>query len=80
MCVQICFATRVALSWNPARGTITVPRGLSTVRTMVAVRTVLTELGAEQPAVGALCWCGEPVEVWRGRHSNRRDEVRDIGA
>lgn len=77
MCVHISvrFATRIAVPWDPDRRTLTVPAGLSTVRTMAAVRTVLTEMGVEQPSVGAVCWCGQPVEVWLPC-----SEVKRIGA
>lgn len=64
MCVQIIFGTSNCTTlWDHKSLTITVPVEHDAEHTLLAVRAVLSELGARQGRRGAICWCGEPVEL-----------------
>lgn len=64
MCVTIELSpARIALPWDSDRKTVTVPIGLDVEHTTLVVRAVLTELAVPQPASGAVCWCGEPIDI-----------------
>lgn len=63
MCVLIRRTTRVVSPWDATLRTITIPAQLDADRAVLAVRTVLAELAVPQPASGALCWCGAPVDI-----------------
>lgn len=63
MCVKVDRSTRVTAPWDHEREIITIPAGLDTEHTVLAVRAVLLELVVQQPAAGAVCWCGEPVDI-----------------
>lgn len=66
MCISVHRSTLSALMpWNPATGVITIPAGLSPGGSLIAIRAVLTELAVEQPAEGAVCYCGEAVSAVR---------------
>ena len=64
MCIQVRFAPLgSAPAYDPDTRTICLPNGLDRVRTVVAARAVLTELAVEQGSVGAVCDCGEPLDL-----------------
>lgn len=64
MCVEVELCpTRVTLPWDAERLTITVLAGRGVERTTRAVRAVLIELDALQPPLGAVCWCGDVVDI-----------------
>jgi hypothetical protein len=44
-------------------GLITIPASVAASRRVTAVRAVLSELHVIQPQLGAVCWCGEPIDV-----------------
>jgi hypothetical protein len=66
MCVRIHRATTLTAPWDADQLTITIPEWLDHDRALRAVRAILTELGALQPDLGAVCYCGEPVRVETG--------------
>ncbi|GGP55486.1 hypothetical protein GCM10010214_30840 [Streptomyces abikoensis] len=81
MCVLIEVSTsEAAYGWNPAKGIITIPAGLTFDRAAVAVRAVLVELGVEQTQLSANCYCGEPVVLTGTRCRPGRGEEMDLGA
>ncbi|WP_146228983.1 hypothetical protein [Streptomyces sp. NWU339] len=43
--------------------TIQLPTGLPLAHAVTLVRAILTELVVPQPEAGAVCWCGDPVDV-----------------
>lgn len=61
MCVRIESVASPSPAYDHERLLILVPPGLSPGLTLRAARTVMAELGAPQPTVGARCWCGEPI-------------------
>lgn len=66
MCIRVRFAPRRTLTdpWDADALIITLPRELHRpVYAMEALRVLLTKLGVEQPAGGAVCWCGEPITL-----------------
>lgn len=67
MCIRIQYAPRreIADPYDATRQLITIPDNLAAtvLFSLRAVRAVLHELGVEQPAFGARCWCGEPIEL-----------------
>lgn len=66
MCVRVRRSSSIVTRpWDPAERIVTIPDGLSNGWELVAVRAVLTELGAEQPPFGAICYCGAPVRLNR---------------
>lgn len=64
MCVSVRFTshsdTRI---FDAEAGRITLPSSIPPARRVIVVRAVLSELRVPQPASGAICWCGEPVEL-----------------
>lgn len=82
MCVRIrfssCITTRI---YDADSGTIIVPGSRVTARTVTAVRAVLSELHVAQPEFGAICWCGETVNLTpRVPEQRRSEQVVDHGA
>lgn len=64
MCVSVRFVSSSALpAFDADARTISIPSTASYVDTMTLVRAILTELVVEQPPFGAVCWCGEPVDI-----------------
>ena len=75
MCVRIHFAPPDAPpAFDADRRVISVPRDLSTPRTVTLVRAILHELVVEQPELGARCWCGDPVDLTPRIPQQRRSE------
>jgi hypothetical protein len=64
VCVKIVrSSTRVTEPWDHERETVTIPASLDTEHTALALRFILTELGTSQTQTGAVCWCGEPIDI-----------------
>lgn len=80
MCVlvRLC-SNRVTEPWDRHRVTINIPASLPADTAIRFVRVVLAELGAEQPESGAVCWCGEPIELLAVPQQRRSDEVIHLG-
>lgn len=75
MCVRVSFASPNATpAFDATQRVITIPRHLSPARTVTLVRAILTELIAEQPELGAVCWCGAPVDLTPRIPNQRRSE------
>ncbi len=64
VCVNIQLSTSaIAQPWNADTRTITLPAGQDTRKTTLLVRAVLIELDVVQPHYGALCYCGELLDI-----------------
>lgn len=64
MCVSVRFTTCPGMRiFDADAGRITLPSTIPPARRVIVVRAVLSELRVPQPASGAVCWCGEPVEL-----------------
>ena len=64
VCVKVDLSSiRVTVPWDADGGLITVPAGLGVARTERIVRAVLLELAVQQPPSGAVCWCGQAVDI-----------------
>jgi hypothetical protein len=63
MCIHVSRSSTTPTPWNPITRVITIPAGLSPARSLIAVQAVLSELGIDQPADGARCFCGDAVAV-----------------
>lgn len=64
MCVRVRFVSVFGIApWNPGACLITVPDAIPLELRVTAVRGVLAELGVEQPEFGAVCYCGQPVDL-----------------
>jgi hypothetical protein len=75
MCVRIRFAPSIARPiFDADGGAITVPGWLCPSLTAIAVRAVLSELRVEQPQFGAVCWCGEDIDLPPRVPNQRRTE------
>lgn len=61
MCVRVQAVTSPSPAYDPERRIVRVPEGLSPAITLRCVRAVMAELSTPQPALGARCWCGEPI-------------------
>lgn len=85
MCIRVRVAPRdqIADPYDVERQTITIPDNLalSALFTIQAVRAVLCGLGVEQDDFGALCWCGEEIDLSLASTTQQRsDEVIHLGA
>ena len=82
MCVRIRFAPPDTLpAFDAEERVIRIPRQLPPVLTVTLVRAILTELIVEQPELGAVCWCGESVDLLpRVPHQRRSEQVVKHGA
>lgn len=75
MCVRIRFSSCAAPRiYDADTGTITLPATAPATRIVTAVRAVLSELHVVQPEFGALCWCGETVDLTPRVPEQRRSE------
>jgi len=75
MCGHIRFTAQSGHSiYDADSGLITLPASICVSRRVTAVRAVLCELRAPQPELGAVCWCGEPVNVLPRVPEQRRSE------
>lgn len=85
MCIRVRVAPRDQITdpYDAERQTITIPENLghSALFAIQAVRAVLCGLGVEQDNFGALCWCGEEIDLRPAVSTQRRsDEVIHLGA
>jgi len=75
MCVRIHFAPPDSLPrFDADERVIQVPGQLPSAHTVTLVRAILTELVVEQPELGAVCWCGELVDLTPRIPQQRRSE------
>jgi hypothetical protein len=82
MCVYVRFTSRsVSRVFSSDARTITLPRALSHERSVTVVRAIMAELAVPQPKLGAVCWCGEAIDVLpRVPEQRRSDQVMTYGA
>ncbi|TXS23122.1 hypothetical protein EAO70_04955 [Streptomyces sp. adm13(2018)] len=85
MCIRVRYEAFDPLDafqpYNADTGVVTLPDALAQADTLVALRAVLEELAVEQPAFGAVCWCGEAILVLPRVPSQRRSgQVTHHGA
>lgn len=75
MCVRISFAPPDALpAFDAEERVIRIPGQLQPAHTVTLVRAILTELVVEQPELGAICWCGDQVDLTPRIPQQRRSE------
>lgn len=76
MCVRVQHVSSCTFTpYDAERNVINVPAALDGPYILKAVRRVLSELGTAQPSLGAVCWCGEPVQFLA--HVTRQRENGD---
>lgn len=64
MCVRVQYVSSWHFTpYDAERNLVRIPVALEGPYALRAVRRVLSELATEQPATGAVCWCGEPVRL-----------------
>jgi hypothetical protein len=82
MCVRVHFASPDAIpAFDADERVITIPRHLTPTHRVMLVRAILSELLTEQPKLGAVCWCGESVDLLpRIPHQRRSEQVVKHGA
>lgn len=82
MCVRIHFAPPATPpAFDADSNVIRVPSDLPHEHTVTIVRAILHELITEQPELGAVCWCGAPVDLTpRIPHQRRSEQVVKHGA
>lgn len=82
MCVRIRFSSSHAPRiYDADSGTITLPAAVATAHRVIVVRAVLSKLHVVQPEFGALCWCGEAVDLTpRVPEQRRSEQVVNHGA
>ena len=75
MCVRIrfssCSGPRI---YDSDSGVITLPASMPQAHAVTAVRAVLSKLLVAQPELGAVCWCGETVDLTPSVPEQRRSE------
>lgn len=75
MCVRVSYASPNTLpAFDADERVITMPRDLPPAHTVTLVRAILTELITDQPKLGAVCWCGAPVDLTPRIPQQRRSE------
>jgi hypothetical protein len=60
--------------------TITLPHGFGREHSAAVVRAIMAELAVVQPEVGAICWCGESVDLLPRVPEQRRSKQVNHGA
>ena len=78
MCIRVhyaSYATACSRPFDHDRQIITLPSGLAAATVLSVVRAFLSELAVDQPADGAVCWCGDAVSV-QARIPQQRKEQR----
>lgn len=64
MCIRVRFAPIGSVPpYESDTRTIALPLGLDHERTVTAARAILSELAVTQPQFGAVCFCGEPLDL-----------------
>lgn len=75
MCVRVRFVPPDAFpAFDAEERVITIPRHLPPAQRVMLVRAILRELVTEQPQLGAVCWCGDPVDLTPRIPQQRRSE------
>lgn len=75
MCVRIHWAPPDALpAFLADERVIVVPSHLPHPHSVTLVRAILRELLVPQPELGAVCWCGDPVDLTPRIPQPRRSE------
>ena len=75
MCVHVRFTARSGhLDYDHRTGLITLPASIADAHRVTAARAVLSELHVPQPELGAVCWCGEQVDLLPRVPEQRRNE------
>jgi hypothetical protein len=75
MCVRIRFAPPdTAPAFDAEEREITIPCDLAHAHIVTLVRAILGELLVPQPDLGAVCWCGDPVDLTPRVPNQRRSE------
>lgn len=75
MCVRIRFNSCVQPPvYDAEAGSITLPAVLDHAHAVTALRAILSKLRVQQPKLGAVCWCGEPVTLLPRVPEQRRSE------
>lgn len=75
MCVRVRFTSCVRpCIYDAEANTIDLPEILDHAHAVTALRAVLSELLVQQPKLGAVCWCGEPVSLLPRVPQQRRSE------
>jgi len=85
MCIRVRYEAFDPLGdfqpYNASTGVVTLPTALAQADTLVALRAVLEELAVEQPESGAICWCGEAINLLPRVPTQRRSgQVTHHGA
>lgn len=84
MCIRIRYQQFDPLGsfqpYDADAGVITLPSTLKGSDTLLALRAVLEELAVTQPESGAICWCGEPIQLLPRIPNQRRSQVIKRGA
>jgi hypothetical protein len=64
MCIRIRYVPAgLAPVYDATTLTVSLPPGLNRSRTVTALRAVLSELAVVQPQFGAVCFCGEALDL-----------------
>jgi hypothetical protein len=75
MCVRVVLAPPDALpAFHADEHLIAIPSCLTIARRVTLVRAILRELATPQPELGAVCWCGAPVDMTPHIPLQRRSE------
>lgn len=82
MCVRILFAPPdTPPAFDADDRVIRIPSDLIPPHRVTLVRAILRELVVPQPELGAVCWCGAPVDLTpRIPHQRRSEQVVKHGA
>jgi len=82
MCVRVAFVPPDALpAFDADERVIAIPSHLTPPHRVTLVRAILRELVVPQPELGAICWCGDPVDMTpRIPHQRRSEQVVKHGA
>ena len=82
MCVRVrsCPSNAVP-TFDADERAIVIPNGLLPSQRAILVRAILSELAVPQHRLGAVCWCGAPVDITpRVPHQTRSEQVVKHGA
>lgn len=75
MCVRVALVPPDALpAFRADELVIDIPTHLTIAHRVTLVRAILTELHVTQPQLGAVCWCGDPVDLTPRIPQQRRSE------
>jgi hypothetical protein len=82
MCVHVRFTARSEYRvFDSDARTITLPYALGHERSVTVVRAIMAELAVPQPELGAVCWCGEAIDLLpRVPEQRRSEQVSNHGA